>query len=156
MSRKQKYKKKIIKRDKIYNSLLIEKFLNFIMKDGKKQLAEKLGYSSIENLSKEVGSSPEDSFNKVIKNVMPKMEVKSRRVGGSTYQVPVEVSQTRGQILAIRWLVKFSRDKKGRSFVESLTKEMVDAYNKTGQSIKKREDTHKMAEANKAFSHFRW
>ena len=126
------------------------------MKDGKKQLAEKLGYSSIDNLSKEVGGTAEDSFNKVIKNVMPKMEVKSRRVGGSTYQVPVEVSQNRAQILAIRWLVKFAREKKGRSFVESLTKELIDAYNKTGQSIKKREDTHKMAEANKAFSHFRW
>ena len=156
MTRKQKYKTKEIKLDKLYGNAIVERFINQIMKDGKKQLAERITYTSLDILSKEVKESPVDAFVKVLKNVSPKMEVKSRRVGGSTYQVPIEVPTLRAQSLAMRWIIKYAREKKGRSFVDSLSKELLDAYNKSGQSIKKREDTHKMAEANKAFSHFRW
>ena len=156
MSRKQKYTKRKKNIDKIYQNELIAKFINKVMRDGKKTIAEKIVYTSLDNLAKETKKPVLECFSEVIENVSPKMEVKSRRVGGSTYQVPIEVEKRRAQSLAIRWVIGYARDKSGSSFIDRLSKELLDGYNGTGSAIKKREDTHKMAEANKAFAHFRW
>ncbi|MAH81170.1 MAG: 30S ribosomal protein S7 [Rickettsiales bacterium] len=156
MSRKQKYTKRKKNLDKVYQNELIAKFINKVMKDGKKTIAEKIVYTSLDNLAKETNKPVLECFNEVINNVSPKMEVKSRRVGGSTYQVPVEVEKRRAQSLAIRWVIGFARDKSGSAFIDRLSKELLDGFNGTGSAIKKKDDTHKMAEANKAFAHFRW
>ena len=156
MSRKQKYTKRPKNLDKLYQNELIAKFINKVMRDGKKTIAENIVYTSLSNLAEESKKPVLEAFAQVIENVQPKMEVKSRRVGGSTYQVPVEVANKRAQSLAIRWIVGFARDKSGTSFIDRLTKELLDSYNGTGSAIKKKDDTHKMAEANKAFAHFRW
>ena len=156
MSRKNRKIKREFKPDSRYNNILIGRFINKIMLDGRKVMAENIVYKALEILSKKVNEEPVEAFNKVIKNVSPLMEVRSRRVGGSTYQVPMEVATHRRYTLAIRWLVNNSRDRSGRSMVEKLSAEFVDAYNNTGATIKQQQDTHKMAEANKAFSHFRW
>tara|TARA_A100001015_G_scaffold317944_1_gene436298 strand:+ start:1199 stop:1669 length:471 start_codon:yes stop_codon:yes gene_type:complete len=156
MSRKPKYKKRSVKPDKIYNNKLVSKFINHVMLDGKKKIAEKIVYDSIEKLASKSSESALESFVKAIDNISPKMEVKSRRVGGSTYQVPVEVEKKRSYTLAMKWIIDFSRNKSGSSFIEILSSELIDAYNNTGSAAKKRDDTHKMAEANKAFAHFRW
>ena len=156
MSRKQKYTKRPKNLDKLYQNELIAKFINKVMRDGKKTIAENIVYTSLSNLAEESKKPVLEAFAQVIENVQPKMEVKSRRVGGSTYQVPVEVANKRAQSLAIRWIVGFARDKSGTSFIDRLTKELLDSYNSTGSAIKKKDDTHKMAEANKAFAHFRW
>ncbi len=156
MSRKPKYKKRITSPDRVYSNKLVSKFINHVMLDGKKSLAESLVYKSFDKLAEKTGESGLESFLKAIENVTPKMEVKSRRVGGSTYQVPVEVQKRRGYTLAMKWLISFARSKTGSSFVDCLSSELIDAYSDTGSSAKKRDDTHKMAEANKAFSHFRW
>jgi len=142
--------------DPIYQSKKISKFINYLMKHGKKQIAEKIVYEALEGLSKEVGMPPLDAFDKVLKNVQPTMEVRSRRVGGSTYQVPTEVKSHRSMALAMKWLILYSISRKGRAMGEKLKLELVDAFNKVGSSVKKRDDVHKMADANKAFAHFRW
>ena len=156
MSRKRREYRREVQVDERYGSRELAKFINKVMFDGKKSVATRLVYESLDKLSAEVSVPQLEAFNAAIKNVMPLMEVKSRRVGGSTYQVPVEVKADRGMALAMRWIISNARSKSGRSFVDCLSSEFIDAFNKTGSSIKKREDTHKMAEANKAFSHFRW
>ena len=156
MSRRAKDYKRIFEPDAIYNSVKITRFINKFMLDGKRSVAERIVYNALEALSKEVGETPMAAFEKVLHNVMPLMEVRSRRVGGSTYQVPMEVRAERSLALAMRWLVNKTRERSGRSSTDKLTREFIDAFNNTGGAVKKREDTHKMAEANKAFAHFRW
>jgi len=156
MSRKPKYKKKAVELDERYNNSFIAKFINKIMLDGKKSKAKSMLYKSMDILSDKTSTPALEAFQKAIENVMPKMEVKSRRVGGSTYQVPIEVKRDRGFTLATRWIIGFARQKKGSSFEERLASELIDAFNNTGSVVKKCEDTHKMAESNKAFAHFRW
>ena len=156
MSRRAKDYTRKFEPDAIYNSVKVTRFINRLMLDGKRSVAERIVYKALEALSKEVNEQPMEAFDKVLRNVMPLMEVRSRRVGGSTYQVPMEVRAERSLSLAMRWIVNKTRERSGRSSVDKLTREFIDAYNNTGGSVKKREDTHKMAEANKAFAHFRW
>ncbi len=148
--------KRYLKPDYKYSSKMISKFINKIMLDGKKSVAETIVYDSLDALSKNVSEEPLIAFKKAIENITPKMEVRSRRVGGSTYQVPVEVSEDRGIGHAMNWIIKFSRSRKGKSMAQNLSQELTDAFNNVGSSSKKRDDTHKMAESNKAFAHFRW
>lgn len=156
MSRRPRKFKRLIAPDLKFDSVLVSKFINKVMMGGKKSIAEKIVYSSLEELAKKVEESPTEAFEKVIKNVAPVMEVRSRRVGGSTYQVPMEVRKERSISLSMRWLVASARSRSGKTMVEKLTAEFIDAHHNTGTAVKKREDTHKMAEANKAFAHFRW
>ncbi len=142
--------------DPVYGSVLVNKFVNKLMYAGKKSKAEDIVYSAMDVMKEKLKKNPLEILEKAVKNVQPLMEVKPRRVGGSTYQVPIEVGSERGQTLAIQWIRTYSRARGGKSMVEKLSGELMDAYNNTGLSIKKREDTHKMAEANKAFAHFRW
>ena len=142
--------------DPVYNSKVLAKFINQIMLDGKKGTAERIVYGAFDIIKEKTGQDPMEVFNNAMKNVMPVLEVKARRVGGANYQVPVEVRADRRQALAIRWLVGFARKRGGHSMEEKLAGELMDAANNTGAAIKKREDTHRMAEANKAFAHFRW
>lgn len=142
--------------DPVYNSVVLTKFINQIMLDGKKGTAEGIVYGAFDIIKEKTGNDPMEVFNTAMKNVMPVLEVKARRVGGANYQVPVEVRADRRQALAIRWLVMFARKRGGKSMEEKLAGELMDAAANTGASIKKKEDTHKMAEANKAFAHYRW
>ena len=155
MSRKNKVEKRQLTPDTKYNSLLVTEMINKVMQKGKKSIAEKLVYDAIEKASKELSEQPLVALKTAVKNVSPKMEVKSKRVGGATYQVPIEVSDNRASSLAIKWIISFSRKRTGKSFMEFLSSEIVDAYNKTGSAIRKKDETHKMAESNRAFSHFR-
>ena len=156
MRRRRPEKRKILK-DPIYNDLTVAKFVNYIMKDGKKSIAEKIFYSSLDMIKEKMKTdSPLEVFKKAIDNVGPILEVKSKRIGGATYQVPMEVSRDRRIALAMRWILLYSRSRKGKTMASRLAAELMSASNKEGSSIKKREDTHKMAEANKAFAHFRW
>lgn len=148
--------KRYLKPDFKYSNKMVSKFINKIMLDGKKSIAEKIVYESLDVLAKNVSEDPLLAFQKAIDNVAPRMEVRSRRVGGSTYQVPVEVSEDRGIGHAMNWIIKFSRSRKGKSMAQNLSQELTDAFNNVGASSKKRDDTHKMAESNKAFAHFRW
>ncbi|MEK9726559.1 MAG: 30S ribosomal protein S7 [Candidatus Margulisiibacteriota bacterium] len=148
--------KRYLKADYKFSSKMISKFINKIMLDGKKSIAERIVYDSLDELAKNVSEDPLIAFQKAIDNVAPRMEVRSRRVGGSTYQVPVEVNEDRGVGHAMNWIIKFSRSRKGKSMVQNLSQELTDAFNNVGSSAKKRDDTHKMAESNKAFAHFRW
>ena len=141
--------------DPVYKSVVLTKFINQLMLDGKKGVAESIVYGAFD-IIKEKGLDPLDTFNAAMKNVMPVLEVKARRVGGANYQVPIEVRPDRRQALGIRWIVLFSRKRGGHSMEEKLAGELMDAANNTGASVKKREDTHKMAEANRAFAHYRW
>ena len=151
---------RIVKRqpipDPVYGSLLITRFINTMMLDGKKSTAERIFYTALDNAAAKTGREPAEVFNKAVQNVRPLIEVKPRRVGGATYQVPVEVKPERGRALAIRWIIANSRKRSGRSMIEKLAGEFADATNGVGASVKKKEDTHKMAEANKAFAHYRW
>ena len=157
MSRKKRKLRRVpLKADTKHNSLEVAKFINMVMLDGKKVKAQNIVYKAMELLSQKVEASELDAFNQALQNIMPKMEVKSRRVGGSTYQVPMEVRKARALSLAMRWVISFSRSRKEHSMIEKLGLELTDAYNKVGLTIKKREDTHKMAEANKAFAHFKY
>ena len=140
----------------IAKSAIIPKLINSLMYDGKKTIAEKIVYNSLEELSKNVSEDPLKAFQTAIDNIAPRMEVRSRRVGGSTYQVPVEVSEDRGVSHAMNWIITYSRSRKGKSMIQNLSQELTDAFNNVGSSAKKRDDTHKMAESNKAFAHFRW
>ena len=153
---KEKTTKRFLKPDHRYQSKEVSKFINKVMLDGKKTIAESIVYESLDLLSKEVNEDPLNAFKLAIENILPKMEVKSRRVGGSTYQVPIEVKQERATALAMDWLIQFSRSGKGKSMKNKLAQQLIDAYNNVGSAAKKRDDTHKMAEANKAFAHYRW
>ena len=155
MRRKKAEKRQQI-RDPKYNDKLIAKFINMIMLGGKKSIAQSIVYNALEIAAKKIGKEPKEVFYKAIENVKPLVEVKPRRVGGATYQIPIEVRTDRGQALAMRWMKKFSRAKKSKSMKERLAEEIIGAYNREGLAVKKKEDTHKMAEANKAFSHYRW
>ena len=156
MSRKRKAPKKVFYPDAKYGSLVLSKFINFIMYDGKKAAAEKVIYTALDQIKQKTKEDPLKVFNEAINNIRPNLEVISRRVGGATYQVPVEVKTKRSQTLALRWLLEASRKRKNRSMSEKLFNELMDAFQKKGTAIKKREDTHKMAESNKAFAHYRW
>ena len=156
MSRKAKFKRRPVTPDSKYQSQKVTKLINGIMMGGKKSIAESLVYEALEKLGKETNQKPLDAFDTVLKNIMPAMEVKSRRVGGSTYQVPMEVRPKRAFSLAIRWLVSYARKRSGKSMALNLSNELIDIFNSTGGTVKKREETHKMAESNKAFAHFRW
>jgi small subunit ribosomal protein S7 len=142
--------------DPIYKNITVTKFINQIMIDGKKGVAESVCYGAFEIIRKRTGKEPIDVFDAALKNVMPVLEVKARRVGGANYQVPIEVRAERRQTLALRWLVGYARKRGERTMQERLAGELMDAANNTGGSFKKKEDTHKMAEANKAFAHYRW
>ena len=156
MPRRGKVKKKKLKPDSFYNSTLISEFINTVMKEGKKSLAEKIVLRSMERVKTKAKDDPLKMFEKAVENVRPMLETKSRRVGGATYQVPIEVPMNRSTSLAVRWLIRFARERSGKSMVEKLSAEIIDAVNSRGGAIKKREDIHKMAEANRAFAHYRW
>ena len=156
MSRKRRAPKKIPLIDPKYKSTIIPKLINSIMFDGKKTIAEKIVYDALEKIKSKTKDEPINIFNDAIKNVRPTVEVKARRVGGATYQVPVEVKSKRSQALALRWLIDASRKRKDKNMSDKIFNEIYDAYQKRGLAIKKKEDTHKMAESNKAFAHFRW
>ena len=156
MSRKSKAPKRIFYPDARYQSLVLSKFINFIMYDGKKTTAEKIIYTILEKISKEMKVEATKFFHDVLNNVKPRVEVRSRRVGGATYQVPVEVKVDRSQALAIRWIIDAARKRSGKNMEIKLYQEFLDAHQNKGGAVKKREDTHKMADANKAFAHFRW
>ena len=156
MSRRRKAQVRQVLPDPVHNSTMLSKFTNAIMSDGKKSVAESLINKSFTNIQSKTGEPPLSIFTKAIENVKPLVEVRSRRVGGATYQVPVEVKNNRSQALAIRWIVNAMRSRKEKNMIEKLSAELLDAENNKGSAIKKREDTHKMAEANKAFAHFRW
>ena len=156
MSRKRKAPKRIFYPDAKYGSLILAKFINFVMYDGRKAAAEKIIYSTLEKIKEKTKEDPIKTFNDAISNIRPNLEVRSRRVGGATYQVPVEVSNKRGQTLALRWLLEATRKRKNKTMSDKLFNELMDASQKKGSAIKKREDTHKMAESNKAFAHYRW
>ncbi len=157
MSRRRKAEKREIIPDTKYNDKVLSKFINIVMYDGKKSKSEKIVYDALEIASNKLKvSKPIDLFRNALNNVKPGIEVRSRRVGGATYQVPVEVRNDRAQALAIRWIVDASRKRNEKSMVDRLAQELADAHENKGTSVKKREDTHKMAEANRAFSHYRW
>ncbi|MBN2395071.1 MAG: 30S ribosomal protein S7 [Candidatus Atribacteria bacterium] len=156
MSRKRSASKRDIVEDPVYKSELVSQFINHIMLDGKKSVARRIFYDAMDGIKEKTKKDPLEIFNQAMENVMPVLEVKSRRVGGASYQVPVEVSADRRITLAIRWIINFSRSKTGKPFSEKLASELLDAAQGTGNSVKKKEDTHRMAEANKAFAHYRW
>ena len=154
--RKRRAEKRDVLADPIYNSKVVTKLINQIMNNGKKGIAQKIVYKSFDIIKEKTGEEPMVGFEKAMNNIKPALEVKSRRVGGANYQVPVEVKPERAQTLAFRWLVQYARLRNGHTMAENLANELIDASNGTGASVKKREDTHKMAEANKAFAHYRW
>ncbi|MGA1846792.1 30S ribosomal protein S7 [Deferribacter abyssi] len=156
MARRRVAKKREILPDPVYNEVLVTKFINNLMYDGKKTLAEKIFYSAMDLIKERKGEEGIEVFKKAVENVKPILEVKSRRVGGATYQVPIEVRPDRQISLAIKWIIKAARERRERTMVERLANELIDAFENKGAAIKKREDTHRMAEANKAFAHFRW
>ena len=156
MSRKNKAPRKIFLVDSKYKSTIIPKLINSIMYDGKKAIAEKIIYDAIDKIKSKSKEEPINIFNEAINNLRPTVEVRSRRVGGATYQVPVEVKLKRSHALALRWLVEASRKRKDKQMSDKIFNEIYDAYQNKGLAIKKKEDTHKMAESNKAFAHFRW
>ncbi|MDD5865773.1 MAG: 30S ribosomal protein S7 [bacterium] len=153
-------KKRAVKRDvlpdPVYNSKVVTKLINTIMQDGKKGTAQTILYDAFNIIKKETNQDPLEVYNKALENIKPALEVKSRRVGGSNYQVPIEVSDDRSQALALRWLVNYAKLRNGKGMAINLASEIMDAANGIGGAVKKREDTHKMAEANKAFAHYRW
>ena len=154
--RRRRPEKRTILPDPTYKDYTVAKFINYLMKNGKKSIAEKIFYNCLDIISeKEKNENAIDIFKKALSNVSPTLEVKSKRIGGATYQVPMEVSQARKLSLAMRWILNFSRSRKGKTMSNRLAAELISAANNEGSSIKKKEDTHKMAEANKAFAHFR-
>ena len=156
MPRRGNVPKREVLPDPNYNSVLVTKLVNSIMLDGKKGVAQKVVYGAFDIVKEKTEKDPLEVFSQAMENIMPSLEVKSRRVGGATYQVPLEVRPERRQTLGLRWLTAYSRKRSEKTMKERLAGEIMDACNNTGASVKKREDTHKMAEANKAFSHFRW
>lgn len=156
MARRREAQKREVLPDPMYKSQIVTKFINCMMKHGKKSAAEKAFYGALTEIEGQGNQNPLEIFEKALENSRPVLEVKSRRVGGSNYQVPIEVRPERRQALAIRWLISYSRQRSGKSMKEKLAGEFLDAANNRGATIKKREDVHKMAEANKAFAHYRW
>ena len=156
MSRRHRAEKREINPDPKYGDLVITKFMNALMLDGKKSVAESIVYGALDSIEQKTRQDPVESFHQALGNVAPHLEVRSRRVGGATYQVPVEVRNERRQALAIRWLIGAARKRNETTMVDRLSGELMDAANNRGAAVKKREDTHKMADANKAFSHYRW
>ena len=156
MPRKGRVSKRERLPDPKYNDVLVQRFVNSVMWDGKKSLARRLVYRALDLMEKRLKEDPLRAFRKAMDNVKPELEVKARRVGGATYQVPVEVRLDRKMSLAIRWILRYARGRSEKTMIEKLAGELIDAYNNRGGAIKKREDTHKMAEANKAFDHYRW
>ena len=156
MPRRGQISKRDVLPDPLYNSKLVTKLINNIMYDGKKGVAQKIVYDAFAIVETKSGKNPLEAFQAALDNIMPKLEVKARRVGGSTYQVPMDVRPERQLTLGLRWITKYSRARSERTMADRLAAEILDAINNTGASVKKKEDTHKMAEANKAFVHFRW
>lgn len=156
MRKKGRVKKREISPDPIYNSQLVSKLINIVLRRGKKSLAQRIVYNAFAIIEKKTKESPLTVFRQAIENVRPHLAVKSKRVGGATYQVPVEVSEERGIALAMRWIIYTAKASKGKPMEEKLANEILNAKNNTGAAVKKKEDTHKMAEANKAFAHYRW
>jgi small subunit ribosomal protein S7 len=156
MPRRREVPERPVIPDSKYNSKLASKFIKSIMRDGKKSLAESILYDALDIIEKKAGEPPLKIFEQALENVKPMIEVKSRRVGGSTYQVPTEIRPSRRTALGIRWIIDFSRKRSEKSMANKLAGELMDAANRRGASVKKREDTHKMADANKAFAHYRW
>jgi small subunit ribosomal protein S7 len=156
MSRRREVPERVIVPDAKYNNKLVSKFIKSIMKDGKKSIAESMLYDAMDIIGKKTNEPAIKIFEQALENVKPMIEVKSRRVGGSTYQVPTEIRPSRRTALGIRWIISFARKRSEKGMVNKLSAELLDAANKRGASVKKKEDTHKMAEANKAFAHYRW
>ena len=156
MPRRGSIPKRDVLPDPIYNAKLVTKLVNSIMEDGKKGVAQKVVYGAFDIIREKSGKEPLEVFTTALENIMPSLEVKARRVGGSTYQVPIEVREDRRQTLALRWIVGYARNRSEKTMAERLAGEILDASNSTGSSVKKREDMHKMADANKAFAHYRW
>lgn len=156
MPRKGPVTRRDVLPDPVYNSKIVTKFINKIMIDGKKGIAERIVYDAFDAIHAKTGKDPLEVFDVALKNVMPVLEVRARRVGGANYQVPVEVRPSRKEALGIRWIVKYSKVRGERTMYERVANELMDAANSAGAAVKKREDTHKMAEANKAFAHYRW
>ena len=156
MSRRRKAERREINPDPKFGDAVVSKFMNSIMNEGKKSVAERIVYGALDRMQNRAKSDPVQLFHQALENVMPAVEVRSRRVGGATYQVPVEVRNERRQALAIRWLISAARGRNENTMEERLSGELLDAANNRGTAVKKREDTHKMAEANRAFSHYRW
>jgi small subunit ribosomal protein S7 len=156
MSRRHAAEKREVLPDAKFGSLVVTKFMNTMMYNGKKSVAEQIVYGAFDQMQKKVGGDPVKLFNDALENVKPQLEVRSRRVGGATYQVPVEVRTDRRQALAIRWIITAARDRNDKTLVDRLSAELLDASNNRGAAVKKREDTHRMAEANRAFAHYRW
>jgi len=154
--RRRRAPKRKINPDPKYGDILVSRMINLVMERGKKALAQSIVYGSFDVLKEKTGNEPLDVFKQALDNVRPMLETKSRRVGGATYQVPVSVRSDRGNALAMRWIRNYARDRKGRPMAVKLAEELLDSYNKTGTSVKKREDVHKMAESNRAFAHYRW
>mgnify|MGYP001193594353 FL=1 len=156
MSRRRRAEKREILPDPKFKDLVLSKFMNNLMFDGKKSVSEKIVYGAFDEIENKMKRPPLEVFHEALDNIKPSVEVRSRRVGGATYQVPVEVRPQRREALAIRWLIKASRDRNEKTMKDRLASELIDAVNTRGSAVKKKEDTHKMAEANKAFSHYRW
>jgi small subunit ribosomal protein S7 len=156
MPRRGTIKKRKPRPDHFYNSTLISKFVNKVMSKGKRSVAERIVYGAMEQIKQKAKEDPLKMFEKAVENTRPFLETKSRRVGGATYQVPVEVPLNRSTSLAVRWILRYARDRSGKTMMDKLAAEILDAVNNRGGAIKKREDTHKMAEANRAFAHYRW
>ncbi|SDC21896.1 MULTISPECIES: 30S ribosomal protein S7 [unclassified Candidatus Frackibacter] len=156
MSRKGTAEKRRVAADPIYNSKLVTKTINKIMYDGKKSLAENIFYSAMDVIEDQTGESPLEVYKEALNNIMPVLEIKSRRVGGANYQVPVEVSNDRRLTLGLRWIIESSRERGERGMVSKLANEIIDAYNGEGGAVRKKEEVHRMAEANKAFAHYKW
>ncbi len=156
MSRRRRAEKREILPDPKFKDLVLSKFMNNLMVDGKKSVSEKIVYGAFDEIENKMKRPPLEVFHEALDNIKPAVEVRSRRVGGATYQVPVEVRPQRREALAIRWLIKASRDRNEKTMKDRLASELIDAVNTRGSAVKKKEDTHKMAEANKAFSHYRW
>ncbi len=156
MSRKHRAQPREVLPDPVYQDVVVSKFINSLMYGGKKSTAEKIFYGALEQIEKKTGEEPLKLFKKALSNVKPAVEVKSRRIGGATYQIPVEVRPARRQSLAIRWLRDYAKGRNGRTMIDKLADEMIDASENRGGSVKKREDVYKMAEANKAFAHLKW
>lgn len=154
--RKRRAEKRILPPDPVYNEVLVTKLINYVMKRGKKNVARKLVYGAFDLIKEKTNKNPLDVFLKAVNNVKPMIEVRSRRIGGATYQVPTEVRPERQIALALRWIINFARERKDKSFANKLAAELIAASNNEGAAIKKKEDTHRMAEANKAFAHFKW
>lgn len=157
MSRRHRAEKRQIEPDPVFNSITIEKFINKVMQDGKKSIARRIVYDSLQAFAKKINAKdPLEAFEQAMENAMPTLEVKSRRIGGATYQVPMEIAPERRASMAMKWIILNARQKSGRNMTEGLAMEFTDCFNNQGSTIKKKDETHRMAEANKAFAHYKW